>query len=70
MIEQPEIFSSFFAIGKEIIFYVVVFFFIFYAVALAYHWFSYGTAQKTAMLSLAVFLIVSAPLLLTMALTI
>ena len=69
MIEQPEVFTSLLSVGLELIYYVVMLSFIMYAAVLAYHWFSYGTKQQTSMLSLAIFLIVSAPLLLTMAFT-
>lgn len=69
MIEQPELFTNFISVGREIAFYVVVLIFLFYSVILAYHWFSYGTKHATSMLSLAIYLIVSAPLLLIMSLT-
>lgn len=67
--EQPAIISSLLSIGQELVFYVVMLLFVLYATALAYHWFSYGTSQKSAMLSLTVFLIGSTPLFLIMALT-
>ena len=70
MIEQPAIVSSLFVVGRELIFYVTMLFFLLYTLALAYHWFSYGTQRKTVLLSLAIFLIVSSPLLLVMSLTI
>lgn len=56
-------------VGRELIFYVTMLLFMLYTLALAYHWFSYGTSQKTALLSLAVYLIVSSQLLLVMSLT-
>lgn len=69
MINQPAFFAILFSIGQELIFYVVMLIFLLYSATLAYHWFSYGTKHTTSMLSLAIYLIVSAPLLLIMSLT-
>ncbi len=53
--------------GMHLIFYVTMLVFVIFTVFLGYHWFTYGSDKKISSLALAVFLIVSAPLFLTMA---
>lgn len=55
-------------IGLKLLFYITLFSFTLYTVFLGYHWFSYGTDRHTSTLSLAVYLIGAAPLLISMAL--
>lgn len=57
------------SIGLELLFYCSLLFFTIYTVFLTYHWFAFGTNKATATLALAVFLLGSMPLFLTMALT-
>lgn len=67
--QQPDI-LPFISIGLELVFYITVLVLVVYTLFLSYHWFSYGTSKKTALLSLAVFLLGSTPLVLIMAITI
>ncbi len=53
--------------GMHLIFYVTMLVFVIFTVFLGYHWFTYGSDKKISSLALAVFLIISAPLFLTMA---
>lgn len=57
-----------FSTGLQALFYFVTLLFVFYSVCLGYHWFSYGSSYATSMLALAVYLIVSAPFFIVMAL--
>jgi hypothetical protein len=54
----------------EAMFYIAMLLFVLYSLALSYHWFSYGSSRLISMTTLAVYLIVSAPLFLTMAIVI
>lgn len=56
--------------GLQLLFYTITLVFILYSLFLAYHWFSYGSSRSLSLLSLTVYLIVSAPLFLTMAILI
>lgn len=53
----------------EIGVYLAILFVTFYAIALGYHWFSYGASKKTAMLGLAAYLLGAALLLIAMTIT-
>lgn len=59
--------ESLFVTGLQALFYIITLVFVLYTVAAAYHWFSYGSDRSTSMITLGVYLIVSAPLFLTMA---
>ena len=59
--------DSLFSTGLQALFYLATLFFVLYTIAVAYHWFSYGSERSTSMITLCVYLIVSAPLFLTMA---
>lgn len=50
----------------HVIFYALMLVFVFFTTFIGYHWFTYGSSKNLSMLALAVFLIVSAPLFLTM----
>jgi hypothetical protein len=52
--------------GLHILFYVITLVFVFFSVFTVYHWFTYGSSRHISSLSLAVYLIVSAPLFITM----
>ena len=62
--------ESLFSTGLQALFYLITLFFVLYTVAAAYHWFSYGSERSVSMITLGVYLIVSAPLFLTMAVVI
>lgn len=61
--------TDFSSVSLEIIFYTALLVFTIYTLMLTYHWFSYGTKHTLSMLSLAIFLLGSAPLFLIMAIT-
>ena len=56
------------ATGLEALFYIITLVFVFYSLFLAYHWFTYGSSRTITTLSIAIYLLVSSPLFLTMAL--
>jgi hypothetical protein len=56
--------SSFYAL-----FYVITLVFVVYSVSVAYHWITYGDRHSLSMLSVAVYLLGSAPLFIIMALS-
>jgi hypothetical protein len=60
--------DTLFSTGLHALFYIVTLLFVFYSVCIAFHWFSYGSSKSMSMLSMAIYLIVSAPLFLAMAL--
>lgn len=60
-------FESLFSSGLQALFYIVTLVFVVFSVTVAYHWFVYGSSKAISMLSLSVYLIVSAPLFITMA---
>lgn len=60
-------FESLFSSGLQALFYIVTLVFVIFSVTVAYHWFAYGSSKAISMLSLSVYLIVSAPLFITMA---
>lgn len=55
--------------GMHVIFYALMLVFVVFTVCIGYHWFTYGSDKNLSMLALAVFLIVSAPLFLTMSIS-
>ncbi len=52
--------------GLHILFYVLTLVFVLFSVFTIYHWFTYGSSRHLSSLSLAIYLIVSAPLFITM----
>jgi hypothetical protein len=54
-------------VGGLLLFYVLLLVFTLHALFLAYHWFSFGTDNKTSMLALAVYLIGGSTLFLILA---
>jgi hypothetical protein len=61
--------SILFSSGLLALFYFATLVFVVYSVSIAYHWFAYGEKRTLSTLSLAVYLMVSAPLFLIMALS-
>ena len=53
----------------QFLFFVIVLFFLVFTLMLGYHWFTYGTSRQSAMLTLAIYLLASAPCLLVMSLS-
>jgi hypothetical protein len=53
--------------GLHILFYVLTLVFVFFSVFTIYHWFTYGSSKHISSFSLAIYLVVSAPLFITMA---
>lgn len=56
--------SNLLPLSAEFLFYLITLIFTLYSLAIAYHWFSYGTEKKTASTALSVYLMVSASLFL------
>ena len=56
------------ATGMYLIFFTLMLVFVIFTIFLGYHWFNYGSSKQASTLTLAIFLIVSAPLFLTMSL--
>lgn len=52
------------------IFFLVTFFFVFFSIIVAYHWFNYGHKRSVSLLSIAIYLLAAAPLFLAMAISI
>ncbi len=61
---------SVFSSGLLALFYIITLVFVVYTVSVAYHWFTYGGSKSISTLFLAVYLLVSAPLFIIMALVI
>ncbi len=59
--------DAFLSTGLQALFYLITLIFVLYSLFIAYHWFTYGSSRTTATISLAIYLLVSAPLFLTMA---
>ncbi len=59
--------SPIFSLGIKGLFFVLILFFTFQAVFLAYHWFAYGNDKRTSTLALAIYLAGGAVLLITFA---
>lgn len=57
-----------FSTGLHALFYMVTLIFTLFTAFSAYHWFTYGSSKATSTLSLAIYLLVSAPLFMGMAL--
>jgi hypothetical protein len=55
--------------GFSILFYLITLFFVIYSISVAYHWFTYGERRSVSSLSLAIYLVGSAPLFMIMALS-
>jgi hypothetical protein len=53
--------------GFSILFYLITLFFVIYSVSIAYHWYTYGEKKSISSLSLAIYLVGSAPLFMIMA---
>jgi NADH:ubiquinone oxidoreductase subunit 3 (subunit A) len=51
---------------STMLFYIVTLLFTIFSVASVYHWFTYGSSKSVSTLSLAVYLIVAAPLFIVM----
>lgn len=62
-------FDALLATGLQALFYIITLIFVFYSLFIAYHWFTYGSSKTITTLSLAIYLLVSAPLFMTMAFT-
>lgn len=58
--------TSFFQMGIEGLFYVLLFVFTIHAIFLTFHWFSYGSDKRTSLIALAIYLIGGAILFLTL----
>ena len=52
--------------GFSLLFYVLTLCFVFFSVATIYHWFTFGNSKTISMISLATYLLVSAPLFVVM----
>lgn len=52
--------------GFHILFYLVTLIFVIFSVFTVYHWFTYGSSKHLSTLSLGVYLLVAAPLFMTM----
>lgn len=52
--------------GFIALFYVVMLCFVIFSIATIYHWFTFGSSRSISLLSMAVYLIVAAPLFLLM----
>lgn len=52
-----------------LVFFLFVFVFAIFTIAIAYHWFTYGNDKKLSMLSFSIYLLLCAPLILTMAIS-
>jgi hypothetical protein len=54
--------------GFIVVFYVLMLCFVLFSIATIYHWFSFGSSRSISLISMAVYLIVAAPLFLLMSL--
>lgn len=52
-----------------IIFYLIVIWYVIYTCVLAYHWLTYGHSRQAAILNIAVFLLITTPLIVGMSIT-
>jgi len=59
--------SFIWSIGIELLFLVTILIFTLYTTFLGYHWFAYGTSRAKSMRAMAIYLLVSAPLIMIMA---
>lgn len=59
--------SLFLSLGIRGLFFVLLLFFTFHAIFLAYHWFAYGNNKSTSILALGIYLSGGAILLITFA---
>lgn len=66
-LQTSETLSFTFALGLELLFYLLLLFFTLHAVFLSYHWFNYGSDKKVSIIALAVYLSGGAMLFLTFA---
>jgi hypothetical protein len=69
MLTEPAFLAPLLANGLGLVFYIILLIFTIYTVFLVYHWFAYGTRYATALLALSIYLLVSAPFFIVMAIT-
>lgn len=64
----PEATTVLVIYGAEILFYILLLWYVIYGVFLSYHWFTFGNSKTTSLRTLLVYLITGALLFFTMAL--